>query len=156
MHVYTYVYKNKHYRCGQENAQRNPHIFQICSSSLLSSTIISMLQHNRWLSFIECKINEIYRGGPISKLAILKKAHPLMYKTNRNTSNSLPNYMLLSVMEWICHEFKGHTPSGKQVTIMGFIRKRKRNKGDLFFQLDNPSDDRICHHRLGCYTNARS
>lgn len=69
---------------------KTPTYFKYCSSSL-SSTIISMLQHNRWLSFIECKINEIWRWSCLQKQIghSKKKMYPLIYKTNRNKLNSL-------------------------------------------------------------------
>lgn len=59
IHICTYAYKNKHYRCGQGILSQTPTYSKHYSSSLSSLTKISKLQHNRWLSFIECKINKI-------------------------------------------------------------------------------------------------
>lgn len=59
IHICTYAHKNKHYRCGQGILSQTPTYSKHHSSSLLSLTKISKLRPNRWLSFIECKINEI-------------------------------------------------------------------------------------------------
>lgn len=59
IHICTYAHKNKHYRCGQGILSQTPTYSKHHSSSLSSLTKISKLRPNRWLSFIECKINEI-------------------------------------------------------------------------------------------------
>lgn len=74
---------------GRKILSKTPTYFKYCSSSLLSSTIISMLQHNRWLSFIECKINEIWRWSCLQKqTGHSKKSVPLNLQ-KRNKTNSL-------------------------------------------------------------------
>lgn len=92
---------------GRKILSKTPTYFKYCSSSLLSSTIISMLQHNRWLSFIECKINEIWRWSCLQKQTghpkkKKKKVHLLIYRTE---TNKLPSGWL-SILSAFLNVFK--------------------------------------------------
>lgn len=90
---YTSMYTHTHIKIsttdvGRKILSKTPTYFKYCSSSLLSSTIISMLQHNRWLSFIECKINEIWRWSCLRKQTGHPKKSVPLHRQNRNKLSS--------------------------------------------------------------------
>lgn len=79
---------------GRKILSKTPTYFKYCSSTLWSSTIISMLQPNRWLSFIECKINEIWRWSCLQKqIGHSKNSVPLNLQ-NKQKHTKQTHFML--------------------------------------------------------------
>lgn len=85
---------------GRKILSKTPTYFKYCSSSLLSSTIISTLQHNRWLSFIECKINEIWRWSCLQKqIGHSIKSTPLNLQNKQKQTPFMLAFQIIGISE---------------------------------------------------------